>query len=133
MVRVGLLAVLRSFSQNCQAIGIMVTATHNEEQDNGVKIIDPSGEMMEHSWETLATEIANKSEDEILSFLQSKFETQQTDNDQKSNDENKDNSNNNSPVVFIGRDTRPHSLKFSQLIAQGGTSINAKVIIKLSL
>eukprot|EP01084_Bolivina_argentea_P244306 409299_1 len=134
MVRVGLLAVLRSFSQNCQAIGIMVTASHNEEQDNGVKIIDPSGEMMEHSWETLATEIANKPEDKILSFLQSKFETQKNDStDSKTNDnddtDSKDN-NNNCPVVFIGRDTRPHSLKFSQLIAQGATAINSKVIIK---
>merc|ERR1719203_2628796 len=81
MIQVGLLAALRSLSQKGQAVGIIVTASHNEECDNGVKIIDPSGEMMDHSWEGLATEIANKSEDDILSFVESKYEEYK--NDQK--------------------------------------------------
>ena len=125
MVRVGLLASLRSFSQNCQAIGIMVTASHNDEIDNGVKIIDPSGEMMDHSWENLATQIANKPEKEVLNFIQSKY--QQINNN--NNDESKINDELN-PVVFIGRDTRPHSQRFAQLVAKGASCINTKVIIR---
>eukprot|EP01084_Bolivina_argentea_P274866 468629_1 len=128
MVRVGLLAVLRSFTQNCGAVGLMVTASHNDEVDNGVKIIDPSGEMMEHSWETLATEMANKSEDEVLNFLQSKYEENQS--EAKSNDDAKSDDNDKIPKVFIGRDTRPHSPKFAELIAKGAASINSKVMIK---
>ena len=40
-------------------IGVMITASHNPEQDNGVKLVDPMGEMMEVSWEKLATTLAN--------------------------------------------------------------------------
>lgn len=41
------------------AIGLMVTASHNPEQDNGVKLIDPFGEMLQQSWEKFATRLAN--------------------------------------------------------------------------
>lgn len=40
-------------------IGVMVTASHNPEPDNGVKLVDPHGEMLEQSWEGLATKFAN--------------------------------------------------------------------------
>ena len=62
MVRMGLLATLRSFCKGGKAVGIMITASHNEESDNGVKIIDPSGEMLESMWESIATDIANLDE-----------------------------------------------------------------------
>ena len=41
------------------SIGVMITASHNPEQDNGVKLVDPAGEMLEQSWEAVATELAN--------------------------------------------------------------------------
>lgn len=37
----------------------MITASHNPEEDNGVKLIDPLGEMLESSWENHATRLAN--------------------------------------------------------------------------
>ena len=40
-------------------IGVMITASHNDEPDNGMKLVDPHGEMLEASWEVIATELAN--------------------------------------------------------------------------
>jgi len=37
----------------------MITASHNPEEDNGLKLIDPKGEMLEAKWESIATDIAN--------------------------------------------------------------------------
>lgn len=62
--RVSLLAALRSQSKHGQAIGVMITASHNHERDNGVKLIDPMGEMLQQSWEGYCTDMANASADE---------------------------------------------------------------------
>ncbi|KAL1748449.1 hypothetical protein HDZ31DRAFT_29658 [Schizophyllum fasciatum] len=59
MYRVGILAGLRSKKLDGQTIGVMVTASHNPEADNGVKLVDPYGEMLEASWEVYATKLAN--------------------------------------------------------------------------
>ena len=41
------------------SIGVMITASHNPEPDNGVKLVDPLGEMLEPAWELIATELVN--------------------------------------------------------------------------
>jgi len=47
------------FHTNLAIIGVMITASHNDEPDNGVKLVDPHGEMLEASWEAIATKLAN--------------------------------------------------------------------------
>ncbi|KAJ5710018.1 Phosphoacetylglucosamine mutase [Penicillium malachiteum] len=56
---VGLLAGLRSKKLSGQWIGVMITASHNPAEDNGVKLVDPMGEMLEGAWEVYATKLAN--------------------------------------------------------------------------
>ncbi|KAJ2895857.1 hypothetical protein IWW38_002190 [Coemansia aciculifera] len=68
--RAGLLAALRSQSKQGQVIGVMITASHNHERDNGVKLVDPMGEMLQQSWESYCTDIANAgSDDQVVDIL----------------------------------------------------------------
>lgn len=64
--RVGLLAALRSQHLRGKTIGVMITASHNPPEDNGVKLVDPMGEMLEGAWEAHATTLANATSDEQL-------------------------------------------------------------------
>ena len=64
--RVGLLAALRTRKWHGQAIGVMITASHNPAVDNGVKIVDPLGEMLEQEWEGLASALVNAPDHEQL-------------------------------------------------------------------
>ena len=74
MIRIGLLASLRSKVKKglylflsfllmrvsiLACIGAMVTASHNPEHDNGVKLIDPHGEMLDQSWEIFANNLSS--------------------------------------------------------------------------
>ncbi|NXR15981.1 AGM1 mutase, partial [Semnornis frantzii] len=105
MFRMGLLAALRSKAV-ASTIGIVVTASHNPEEDNGVKLVDPLGEMLHPSWEEYATQLANAEEEELQSVIteicQKAAVNQQRD-----------------ASVFIGRDTRPSSKKLSQSVVDG--------------
>ena len=69
--RMGLLAVLRSKFKSGQTIGIMITASHNPGPDNGVKLVDPAGEMLEQEWEGVATKLANCDDAQVQSELES--------------------------------------------------------------
>ena len=59
VAQVGVLAGLRSRKYDGQTIGIMITASHNKAEDNGVKLVDPQGEMLEQQWEKYATHMVN--------------------------------------------------------------------------
>ena len=55
----GILATLLSMSHLGKTVGIMITASHNPEKDNGMKLVEPNGEMLQASWESTANLLAN--------------------------------------------------------------------------
>lgn len=89
---VGQLACLRSKCVGGQAIGVMITASHNEWTDNGVKIVDYTGEMLEKKWESYAQDLLNE-----RITIKELVEIEKI----------HDSSN---CMVYFGRDTRPTSV-----------------------
>ncbi|CAK9813645.1 Phosphoacetylglucosamine mutase [Anthophora plagiata] len=95
LYRMGLLAVLRSKVKNA-AIGLMITASHNIGSDNGVKLVDPAGEMLEATWELIATNLANVEDSNLIFTIKQIIEEQNVDMSTEA-------------TVIIGRDTRESS------------------------
>jgi len=104
MFRMGLIAVLRSKTKSGQAIGVVVTASHNPVHDNGVKLVDPFGEMLQPSWERHASDLANA--EDVVEILREVVTEHSIDW--------------NVPAkVFIARDTRPSGVQFVKAIVDG--------------
>ncbi|RWA12190.1 hypothetical protein EKO27_g2904 [Xylaria grammica] len=103
--RVGLLAALRSRKLNGQAIGVMITASHNPAVDNGVKIVDPLGDMLEQEWEAYATNLVNApSHEELVEYFIKLADTLRIDLS-------------SSGKVIVGRDTRPSGITLVAALA----------------
>ncbi|KAJ8083874.1 hypothetical protein PM082_002640 [Marasmius tenuissimus] len=114
MFRVGIIAGLRSKKQDGRTIGVMVTASHNPEPDNGVKLVDPKGEMLEATWEGYATTLANAStSDEVIKVIESIIETAKIDMSKPAR-------------VVYARDTRPSGPALISALEDGFKAIGAE-------
>ncbi|XP_065828030.1 phosphoacetylglucosamine mutase-like isoform X3 [Oscarella lobularis] len=113
MFRMGLLAVLRAKSTKGE-VGVVVTASHNPIQDNGVKLIDPMGEMLTMEWESYARDLANTTDELLIDELSKIVEREGIDLDF------------DSPSIPIGMDTRPSSPKLSEAIQDGIKALHGK-------
>jgi phosphoacetylglucosamine mutase len=115
----GLLAVLRSRAQGGQAIGVMITASHNPGPDNGVKLVDPAGEMLEQAWEVAATALANCPDSELAAQLETTVKQHGIPG--------------SGGLVVVGRDTRLSSPALAEaarrgVAAAGGECVDLGVV-----
>jgi len=107
--RMGMFVALRSIILG-QDVGLMITASHNDESYNGIKISDPDGGMMHPDGEKEAIRIANAATPrEVIDMLQL---TQQQPGGQ----------------IHVARDTRDHSPGLSQLVIRAAQSVGATVV-----
>lgn len=110
----GLIASLRSKHKGGESVGLMITASHNPEHDNGIKLIDPSGEMLEKSWEVIATQLVQSKNEDKKEYVASKLK--------------EINAEQVVPTVIIGYDTRPSSKPLLEAALSGLSVFGTNVI-----
>ncbi|KAG5647944.1 hypothetical protein DXG03_006978 [Asterophora parasitica] len=114
LFRVGVIAALRSKKLDGLTVGVMVTASHNPEHDNGVKIVDPRGEMLEGSWESHATTLSNApTTDDFLEAVDALIRTSKIDVSKPAR-------------VVYARDTRPSGITLVAALEDGLSALGAE-------
>ncbi|KAF4671269.1 Phosphoglucomutase-3 [Perkinsus olseni] len=102
--RMGVLAAARSRVLGGKVMGVMITASHNPEPDNGVKMIEPNGGMLVTDWEELCEKVANA--EDVATFRALIEKTLEG-------------STCKAGVVFVGCDTRSSSRRLLRCVCRG--------------
>ena len=114
-LRMGMLMALRAFDTK-KSVGLMITASHNHVVDNGIKAVDPDGGMLDQIWEIYATKFVNCIDNKVYEAF---CEIATLNGVDLCNEE----LYNGKFVVFIGRDTRPDSVRLARLVEHGISTI----------
>ncbi len=109
-LKMGILGCLRSLASDSCCIGIMITASHNPEEDNGLKLVDYHGGMLEQNWEPYCEELVNANDiDEFVNCIEKIMKNEGV------------TAITTKSVILIGHDCRPHSTELAYIVTKGST------------
>lgn len=122
-VRMGIFTALRSASLGGEEVGAMITASHNGEADNGMKLADSHGGVLDAAWEEHAVSLANAPDSKHALALVHTLSDYATGHHPAA-------TGGKLPkmVVHIGRDTRSHSPPLAALVIKAARAMGATVI-----
>eukprot|EP00980_Cylindrotheca_fusiformis_P019850 scaffold6966_cov112-Cylindrotheca_fusiformis.AAC.28 len=116
MVRVGIISAYLFDDDNNESndMGVMITASHNDESYNGVKLSNPDGSMIPSHLETILVQWVNERNMDLWKnhLLQSTTTTTTT----------------KKKILHVGYDTRSHSPRLADLLIQGAKALNIVTI-----
>lgn len=126
VLRCGHVSCVRSLANSGAATGLCITASHNPEEDNGVKIVEPDGSMLPEDFEADVTTYVNARDNavDVFRLLIERTQDRQNPNVKASY-----------PMptfsgckVVVGRDTRGSSPELARLAVDGVESLGATAI-----
>lgn len=128
--RMGCLAALRSLQLRNLTIGVVVTASHNPIEDNGLKLVDADGGMLSRKWEVYACWLASCKTDEVAQVLAKIVEESESTHEEERSSFYRfrrgvgaDARNPKTASLVIARDTRPSSQRLQTLLARGAAAV----------
>ncbi|EOB11938.1 Phosphoacetylglucosamine mutase [Nosema bombycis CQ1] len=107
ITRAAFIAFLRSSSFAGKRIGLIITASHNPIEYNGVKFIDHNGNMLDNSWERCSDELVNCEDKDFSNVLNKIF---------RKNSNFGDVDDGVTGHVVVGRDTRESGIEIIESI-----------------
>lgn len=130
-VRMGIFAALRSASLGGEEVGAMITASHNAEPDNGMKLADSHGGMLDAAWEQHAVSLANAPDSKhALALIRTLSDYARGHHPPLPSGETTADAKRLLPkmVVHVGRDTRSHSPRLTALVVRAARAMGATVV-----
>ncbi|OAG28818.1 phosphoacetylglucosamine mutase [Nematocida displodere] len=108
VLRAYLVCLIRSSAEN-RPIGMVLTASHNPERDNGIKYVDSTGNMFSSEWERISDTIVNCL-NEDLGRVAGQYDV-------------------SGSMVFVSRDTRESGKAMAEKLAKVNSTLGEKHLL----
>jgi len=118
LCRASLIAYLRSTTFAGKIIGVMITASHNPVEYNGIKIIDHNGDMLDETWENYSDKIVNCDDKDLPRIMRKILRSCSNQSELGEGVRGR---------VVLGRDTRESGIELCKNITSVLTKLNCNV------